>query len=85
MQIHNISYPQNKVKPLHLMIDETIIERVTEFNFLELTLDENLSWKSDINKISNRIFKSKGILNERKHFIPIKTRISIAILSYYHI
>ncbi len=46
------------------MIDETIIERVVEFNFLGLTLDKNISWKSHINKISNRIFKSKGILNE---------------------
>ncbi len=29
------------VKPLYLMIDETIMERVAEFNFLGLTLDEN--------------------------------------------
>ncbi len=43
MQIHDISYPQKKVKPLHLMIDETIINRVAEFNFLGLTLDGNLS------------------------------------------
>ncbi len=58
------------VKPLHLMIDETTIERVAEFNFLGKALDENLSWKSHINKMSNRISK-------RKHFIPIKTKILI--------
>ncbi len=46
---------RKKGKPLHLMIDETLIERVAEFNFIGLTLDENLSWKSHINKISNRI------------------------------
>ncbi len=68
---------RKKVKPLHLMIDETIIERVTEFNFLGLTLDENLSWKSHINKIANRISKSIGILNKLKHFIPMKTNILI--------
>ncbi len=65
------------VKPFHLMIDETIIERFAEFNFLGLTLDENLSWKSNINKLSNRISKSIGILNKLKHFISIKTKILI--------
>ncbi len=58
MQIHDISYPQKKVQPLHLMIDETIIELVAEFNFLGITLDENLSWKSHINKISIKIWVS---------------------------
>ncbi len=77
MQIHDMSYPHKKVKPLHLMIDETIIERVTEFNFLGLTLDENVSWKSHINKISNRLSKSMSILNKLKGFIPIKTTILI--------
>ncbi len=40
------------------MIDETIIERVVEFNFLGLPLDESISWKSHINKIYNRISKA---------------------------
>ncbi len=75
MQIHDISNLQKKVKPLHLMIDETIIERVKEFNFLGLTLDE--SWKSHINNISNRISTSMGILNKLKLFIPLKTKILI--------
>ncbi len=77
MQIHDISYPQKKVKPLHLMIDDTIIERAAEFKILGLTLDENLSWKSHINNISNRISKSMGILNKLKHFIPVKNKILI--------
>ncbi len=68
---------RKKVKPLYLMIDETIIERVAEFNILGLTLDENLNWKSHINKISNTISKSMGILNKLKHFIPIKNKILI--------
>ncbi len=68
---------RRKVNPLHLVIDDTVIERVSEFNFLGLTLDENLTWKSHINKISNKISKSMGILNKLKHFLPIKTKIMI--------
>ncbi len=58
----------------HLVVDETIIERVAEFIFLGLTLDENLSWKNHINKISSRISKGIGILNKLKHSITIKTK-----------
>ena len=69
--------PKKKVDSLHLTIDGTIIERVSDFNFLGLTLDENLNWKSQLNKISNNISKSIGILNKIKRIIPLKTKILI--------
>ena len=47
-------------KKVH-MISETRIERVQEFNFRELTLHDNLSWKNYINKLSNKISNSMGI------------------------
>ncbi len=50
MQIHDISYLQKKVKPLHLMIDETIIERVAEFNFLGQTFSYIKMDKINIDK-----------------------------------
>ncbi len=58
--------PKKKVDSLHLIIDGTIIERVSDFNFLGLTLDENLNWKGHLNKISNNISKCIGILNKIK-------------------
>ncbi len=61
--------PKKKSNPLLIMIDDTIIERVQEFNFLGLTLNENLNWKNHINKISNKISRSIGILNKLKFFI----------------
>ncbi len=38
--------PQRKSNPLYLKINDTVIDRVKEFHFLGLTLDENLNWKS---------------------------------------
>ncbi len=73
------------LNPLYLLIDNTTIERALKNNFLCLTLDENLNWKGRIDKISNKISKSIGILNKLKHFIPIKIKILIynsLILSY---
>ncbi len=49
---------KKSVYPLHLVIDKTVIERVPEFNFLDLTLDENLNWKGHLNKISKNKPKS---------------------------
>ncbi len=52
-----------------LMIDDTIIERVIDFNFLGLTIDENLNWKSHLNKLLNNISKGIGIATEAtSHF-----------------
>ncbi len=49
---------RRKVNPLYLVIDDTAIEHVSEFNFPGLTLDENLTYKSHINIISNRYPKA---------------------------
>ncbi len=63
------------VNPIHLSIDGSNIEQLSEFNFLGLTLDENLNWKNYINTISYKISKTLGILNKLKHFIPIKVKL----------
>ncbi len=63
---------QRKVTPLHLTINNTTIERVTQFDFLGLTVNENLTWKDHMNKIANKISRSLGILNKLKHTLPIK-------------
>ncbi len=39
------------VNPMHPLIDNTTIERALQFNFLGLTLDENLNRKGHIDKI----------------------------------
>ena len=54
-----------------LMINNTQIERVTNFNFLGLTINENLSWKPHVDRIANKISKTGGIINRLKHFLPL--------------
>ncbi len=66
--------PQRKINPLYLKINDNVIDRVKEFNFLGLTLDENLNWKSHINIISNKISKSMGVLNKLKYCLPINAK-----------
>ena len=44
-----------------LTINDTEIERVNTFNFLGITLDENVTWKPHISILSNKISKYSGI------------------------
>jgi len=68
---------KKNVQNLTLKLDDVTIERVAEFNFLGLTLDEHLTWKCHINKISNKISQCMGILNRLKRLLPIQTKILI--------
>ena len=55
----------------HLSINDTSLEKVKNFNFLGLTINENLSWKPHGDKISSKISKYCGVLNRLKRFLPI--------------
>ena len=53
-----------------LKINNTILERVSDFNFLGLTVDDNLSWKAHTCKLANKISRSLGVMNKLKRFLP---------------
>jgi hypothetical protein len=69
--------PQKRINSLQLKIENISVERVHEFNFLGLMINENLNWKSHINKISNKISRSIGILNKLKYFLPFNAKFFI--------
>ena len=56
---------------LDLQINSETIERVTGFNFLGLTLDENLNWNAHIQKVSNKISRTLGVMCKFKNFLPL--------------
>lgn len=58
-------------------IDGTKIERVRDYPFLGLTLDENLSWNKHIEKTRNKISRAIGVINRLKNFLPEEIRVSL--------
>ena len=46
------------------------IERVTDFNFLGLTIDQHLNWNPHIQKVSNKIARALGVINRLKRILP---------------
>jgi hypothetical protein len=54
-----------------LKINEQQIERVNEFNFLGLTLDQHMTWNAHVQKVSNKISKTIGVMNRLKRYLPL--------------
>ena len=48
---------------INFSINNRDIDRVAQFTFLGIILDENLSWKNHINMISNKLSKINGVLH----------------------
>ena len=67
MLFHSI---RKKPPCLNLEIDGSTIEFVSEFNYLGIMLDKNLTWKSHIKKVSLKISKAAGIMCRMKNILP---------------
>ena len=51
-------------------LDGCKLTRVSTAKFLGITIDENLTWKSQINDIYKVCSRNIGVLNKVKHFLP---------------
>ena len=54
-----------------LMINNTLIERVTEFNFLGLTVTEYVNWNSHTHNIATKIPRTPGVMKRLKRYLHI--------------
>ena len=69
-----------------LKINDSEIEWVQEFNFLGLTINENLDWSSHCNKIVYKISRTLGVMNRLKHKLPstvLKLMYDALIMSHF--
>ena len=60
------------VPTLKLSINDNPIEQVTNFNFLGITIDQNITQNDHISKISIKVARVIGILNKLKHVFSQK-------------
>src|SRR6218665_1395532 len=71
--------PKTKIpnSSTQIMIDECIIERVTNIKFLGVYIDECLTWTNHIDIIANKIAKNIGIIRKIAYLIPSNNNHSI--------
>ena len=55
---------------INISINNSDIERVSQFTFLGIVLDETLSWKNHITMITNKLSRIKGVLHRLKSIFP---------------
>ena len=53
------------------------LERKDHVKYLGVIIDEHLSWKHHINYIALKISRNIGIISRLRHFVPLKTLLSI--------
>ena len=58
-----------------LQMDNKIIDKVLDFNFLGIHFNEQLNWKSHIDKWLVKCCRILGILNRLKRILPLNTKI----------
>ena len=66
---------QNKplsIAPLQFSMNNRAIDVVENFNYLGIILDANMSWKSHIAMVRNKLSGINGILNRLKYQYPQK-------------
>ena len=76
----NVIYP-------NLKVNNSNIERVTQFNFLGAILHSHMTWNKHINHISMKITRSIGILYRLRNVYPESVLITIyntLILPHFH-
>ena len=68
-QYKQIKFKNHQVP--NIEINNTPVERVTQFKFLGVIIDSNLTWFPHQNFIANKLSRICGILSRLKHYIPI--------------
>jgi len=63
-------HKRRKINPIEFSINNDIISIVSQFSFLGVLIDENLSWKSHLNMVANKLSKLIGILHKLKYIYP---------------
>ena len=69
IQVHGDKKPK-KVSEINVAINNTVTERVQSFNFLDVKLNETLSWKNHLAMVSKKISKAIGNLYRLKNVLP---------------
>ena len=73
MQLHMIIESRKGLLHLdtdpHVFINSQIIDRVDNTETLGVFIDENITWKTQINHVCKKVSKSNGVLRKAKRII----------------
>ncbi len=62
--------PQKQVPNINISINDVVIEKVDQFNFLGLTIDTHLKWKEHVQSLASKLSQLNGILKRLQNTFP---------------
>jgi hypothetical protein len=78
---------QRQVRNININLDDANIEILSEFNYLGINFDSNLTWKSHISKVSKKVSRTIGVMTKLKKYLPthiLKTLYNSLIFPHLH-
>ena len=66
-----------KLSNLNITVNNKIIEQVDHFNYLGITLDQNITWTPHLDKVSIKISRVTGLLRKLQHIFTKHILITI--------
>ena len=70
-------HKRRAINPIHILLNNKAIDIVPQFNYLDILLDEHLSWKVHMAMITGKLSKINGILNRLKYIDPSQVLLTI--------
>ena len=66
-----------KLSNVNITVNNKIIEQVDHFNYLGITLDQNITWTPHLDKVSIKICRVTGLLRKLQHIFQKHILINI--------
>ena len=66
-----------------IKINKSKLSPVPNVHYLDVVLDEFLSWEAHVNNLCKKLTQCNGILSKLRHYIPRKTCISVYFSLFY--
>ena len=70
-------HKRRPITPLQFLMNNRAIDVVENFNYLGIILDANMSWKSHIAMVRNKLSRINGILHRLKYLYPQNILVTI--------
>ena len=70
-------HKRRTVGPIHISIHNKAVNIVPQFNYLDIVVDEHLSWKAYVAMVTGKLSKNNGILNRFKYIYPAQVLLTI--------
>ena len=65
------SNPNNTIENFNLKMGDTVLEEVTEIEYLGVIFDRHFTWKPYVRSLAQTLSRSAGVLSKLRYYVPV--------------